>query len=87
MSRQVQDQRGKVFEKVISIDPHPSKNGPFYTSISRGFGEGYGNPLQCSCLENPMDRGAWGVFSPWGGKESDMTEMTLHAQQSIRGGQ
>ena len=22
-------------------------------------GGGYGNPLQCSCLENPMDRGAW----------------------------
>ena len=22
-------------------------------------GEGSGNPLQCSCLENPMDRGAW----------------------------
>ena len=22
-------------------------------------GEGYGNPLQHSCLENPMDRGAW----------------------------
>ena len=21
--------------------------------------EGYGNPLQYSCLENPMDRGAW----------------------------
>ena len=21
--------------------------------------EGHGNPLQCSCLENPMDRGAW----------------------------
>ena len=20
---------------------------------------GSGNPLQCSCLENPMDRGAW----------------------------
>ena len=20
---------------------------------------GHGNPLQCSCLENPMDRGAW----------------------------
>ena len=27
-----------------------------------------GNPLQYSCLENPMDRGAWGY------KESDMTE-------------
>ena len=29
-------------------------------SESGGFpGEGYGNPLQCSCLANPMDRGAW----------------------------
>ena len=25
----------------------------------KSFGEGNGNPLQCSCLENPMDRGAW----------------------------
>ena len=22
-------------------------------------GGGHGNPFQCSCLENPMDRGAW----------------------------
>ena len=25
----------------------------------RSPGEGHGNPLQCSCLENPMDREAW----------------------------
>ena len=25
------------------------------------LGEGRGNPLQYSCLENPMDRGAWGA--------------------------
>ena len=25
----------------------------------RSLGGGHGNPLQCSCLENPMDRGAW----------------------------
>ena len=25
----------------------------------RSPGEGHGNPLQCSCLENRMDRGAW----------------------------
>ena len=25
----------------------------------KGTGEGNGTPLQCSCLENPMDRGAW----------------------------
>ena len=28
------------------------------TSLSR-IGEGNGNPLQCSCLENPRDSGAW----------------------------
>ena len=30
------------------------------TSLSLSYiGEGNGNPLQCSCLENPMDGGAW----------------------------
>ena len=28
----------------------------------RSPGEGSGNPLQYSCLENPMDRGAWGAI-------------------------
>ena len=36
--------------------------------LGRSPGEGNGNPLQYSCLENPMDRGAWQV--PWGCKES-----------------
>ena len=27
--------------------------------LGRSPGEGNGNPLQCSCLENAMDRGAW----------------------------
>ena len=36
----------------------------------RSSGEGNGNPLQYSCLENPMDRGAWwatvhGVAKSW----------------------
>ena len=31
---------------------------PFHFSLSL-IGEGNGNPLQCSCLENPRDRGAW----------------------------
>ena len=32
----------------------------FHFSLSC-IGEGNGNPLQCSCLENPRDRGAWWV--------------------------
>ena len=31
---------------------------PFHFSLSC-IGEGHGNPLQCSCLENPRDGGAW----------------------------
>ena len=27
--------------------------------LGRSPGGGHGNPLQYSCLENPMDRGAW----------------------------
>ena len=34
------------------------------TSLSR-IGEGNGNPLQCSCLENPRDGGAWWVGDLW----------------------
>ena len=29
----------------------------------RSSGEGHGNPLQCSCLENPIDREAWKVIA------------------------
>ena len=39
----------------------------------RFLGEGSGYPLQYSCLENPMARGAWWDYSPWGRKESDTT--------------
>ena len=39
-------------------------------------GGGHGNPVQYSCLENPMDRGAWQATLQQGCKESDMTEAT-----------
>ena len=35
-----------------------TKQLPFHFSLSC-IGEGNGNPLQCSCLENPRDGGAW----------------------------
>ena len=39
----------------------------------RSPGEGNGNPLQYSCLENPMDRGVWRARVHRVAKESDMT--------------
>ena len=44
------------------------------TSLSR-IREGNGNPLQCSCLENPRDRGAWWA-AVYGVAESHTTEVT-----------
>ena len=32
---------------------------------------GNGNPLQYACWENPMDRGAWEIYSPQGHNQSD----------------
>ena len=50
-------------------------------SISKAPGEGNGNPLQYSCLENSMDRGAQqATFSSWGHKELDMMEQLTHTQ-------
>ena len=39
------------------------------------IGEGNGNPLQCSCLENPRDGGAWWA-AVYGVTQSDTTEVT-----------
>ena len=45
--------------------------------LGRSPGEGNGNPLQHSCLENPMDRRVWPAQS-WSRKESDTTEWLTH---------
>ena len=44
--------------------------GHYWVTLLSCVGEGNGNPLQCSCLENPRDRGAWwaavyGVTQSW----------------------
>ena len=42
----------------------------------RSPGGGHGNPLQYSCLQNPMDRGAWRAAVHGVTKESDTAEAT-----------
>ena len=44
----------------------------------RSPGEGNGNPLQDSCLENPMDKSLAG-YSPQSHKEADTNEVTQHS--------
>ena len=45
--------------------------------LGRSPGGGHGNPLQYSCLVNPMDRGAW-MATVQGVTELDTIEVTTH---------
>ena len=51
--------------------------------LGRSPGEGPGNSLQYSCLENPRGQRSLAGYSPWGCKESDTTEQlsTAHSQK------
>ena len=49
----------------------------------RSPGVGNGNPLQYSCLENSMDRGAWRATVHRAAKSRDMTEATEHTPKHM----
>ena len=51
----------------------------FDPCLGRSPAEGHDNPLQYSCLENPMDRGAWRA-TIHRVAESDLMEATQHAR-------
>ena len=42
-----------------SADARDVRDKSLIPGLGRSPGEGHGNPLQYSWLENPMDRGAW----------------------------
>ena len=56
-----------------SVDAGHAGDASLILGSGRSPGEGNGNPLQYSCLENFMDRGAWWVIVH-GVTESDTTE-------------
>ena len=63
---------------VLVVKKPPVNAGDIRNTVlipgsGRSPGEGHGNLLQYSCLENPMDRGSLAGYSPWGHKEWDMT--------------
>ena len=54
----------------------------FYPWVGKIPGEGNGYLLQYSCLENPMDRGAWTEgYRPCGYKELNMTKHFIFISQ------
>ena len=55
------------------VDARDRRVGDWIPRLGGSPGGGHGNPLQCSCLEDPMDRGAWWTIVPRL-SELDMTE-------------
>ena len=53
------DMRGIPYRSVGEESPCNAGDLDSIPALGRSSGEGNGNPLQYSCLKNPMDRGAW----------------------------
>ena len=67
-------------QTVLVVKNQPANAGDIRDTGSipgsrRSSGGGHGSPLQYSCLENPMDRGAWRA-TVHGVTESDKTKVT-----------
>ena len=67
---------------VVKNTPTNAGDEGSIPGLRRSRGEGHGNPLQCSCPGNPMDRGAWRVIVD-GVRESDLTEQLSNNNKII----
>ena len=69
----------RMFEGLQMVKNLPASSGDTrdvgsIPGLGRSPGGGHGNPLHYSCLENPHGQRSLAGHSPWGLKESDMTE-------------
>ena len=53
--------RASLVAQTVKNVPANAGDAGLIPGSGRSPGGGNGNPLQYSCLENPMDRGAWGA--------------------------
>ena len=59
------DSQAALVVKNLPPNAGDIRNAGLIPGLGRSPGEGYSNPLQYSCLENHMDRGAWWAALYW----------------------
>ena len=68
-----------IIIKEVIVDAFPNSQVRLlmihtkFSKLSLEAGIGNGDPLQCPCLENPMEKGAWWAIVHGGLKGSDTT--------------
>ena len=66
---------------VVMNPPAKARDVGLIPGLGRSPGVGNGNPFQYSCLENPMDRGAWQATVH--GVVKSPTQMSIHVHIAI----
>ena len=72
---------GSAVVKNLHANTGDRRDSGSIPGSGRSPGIGNGNPLQSSCLESPMDRGAWWVH----GVAKSQTQLSAHAWHDIDG--
>ena len=68
---------GGVAVKNLPANAEDTRNVGLIPGLGRSPGVGNGNPLQYSCLENSMDRGAWRAMAL--GVTNNQSQLSKHA--------
>ena len=67
----------------LPADAGDMRDGSLILGLGRSPGGGHGNPLQDSCLENPMDRGGWWATDQRVAKSrTQLKRLSMHACKS-----
>ena len=70
--------------KNLPANAGDTRDAGSISGLGRSPGEGNGNPLQYSCLENSMDKGAWRATVPGVVKSQTQLSMHTHTQSRLR---
>ena len=67
--------------KNLPASAGDARDSGLIPASGRSLGVGNGNPLQYSCLENPMDRGAWWVTVTLAKSQTRLSSHTQYGEQ------